>query len=165
MTQIQSLIQLSDVCDQEFHYDCTLAPLNAEDVDFAYWEDRYGNKNNYFTGNIRYILYTNLSYSIQQSGSKYGSHVCDCHYEDGGCIEEETKLNTCNCDANLPVPLTDSGTITNSSALPMVKLYFGGLTYEIQNATFTLGRLRCYGISDIEVFSESKYFLSRRAEV
>ena len=50
-------------------------------------------------------------------------------------IEEETKLNFCNCDANLPVALTDSGTITNSSALPMVKLYFGGLTYEIQYAT------------------------------
>ena len=51
MTQIESLIQLSDFCDQEFHYDCTLAPLNAEDVDFAFWEDRHGNKNNYFTGN------------------------------------------------------------------------------------------------------------------
>ena len=79
-------------------------------------------------------------------GSNYGSHVCDCHYEAGGCIEEETKQNTCNCDANLPVALTDSGTITNSSALPMVKLYFGGLTYEIQYATYTLGRLKCYGI-------------------
>ena len=51
MTQIESLIQLSDFCDQEIHYDCTLAPLTDEDVDFAYWEDRHGNKNNYFTGN------------------------------------------------------------------------------------------------------------------
>ena len=50
MTQIESLIQLSDICDQEIHYDCTLAPLTAEDVDFAFWEDRHGNKNNYFTG-------------------------------------------------------------------------------------------------------------------
>ena len=33
MTQIESLIQLSDMCDQEFHYDCTLAPLRDEDVD------------------------------------------------------------------------------------------------------------------------------------
>ena len=69
-------------------------------------------------------------------------------------IEEETKLNFCNCDANLPVALTDSGTITNSSALPMVKLYFGGLTYEIQYATFSLGRLKCYGIF------QSRYFVS-----
>ena len=86
------------------------------------------------------------------SGSNYGSHVCDCHYEAGGCIEEETKQNTCNCDANLPVALTDSGTITNSSALPMVKLYFGGLTYEIQYATYTLGRLKCYGMICYERF-------------
>ena len=50
MTQIESLIQLSDICEQEIHYDCTLAPLTAEDVDFAFWEDRHGNKNNYFTG-------------------------------------------------------------------------------------------------------------------
>ena len=50
MTQIESLIQLSDICEQEIHYDCTLAPLTDEDVDFAFWEDRHGNKNNYFTG-------------------------------------------------------------------------------------------------------------------
>ena len=62
MTQIESLIQLSDVCDQEFHYDCTLAPLNDEDVDFAYWEDRHGNKNNYFTGNVE--LYSTLKFVI-----------------------------------------------------------------------------------------------------
>ena len=79
--------------------------------------------------------------------------MCDCHFEAGGCIEEETKQNTCNCDANLPVALTDSGTITNSSALPMVKLYFGGLTYEIQYATYTLGRLKCYGMICYERFS------------
>ena len=60
MTQIESLIQLSDFCDQEFLYDCTLAPLSDEDVDFAYWEDRYGNKNNYFTGNVE--LYSTLKF-------------------------------------------------------------------------------------------------------
>ena len=63
MTQIESLIQLSDVCDQEFHYDCTLAPLNDEDVDFAYWEDRHGNKNNYFTGNVE--LYPTLKFTTK----------------------------------------------------------------------------------------------------
>ena len=85
--------------------------------------------------------------------------MCDCHYEAGGCIEEETKQNTCNCDANLPVALTDSGTITNSSALPMVKLYFGGLTYEIQYATYTLGRLKCYGRGMICYERFSGYFI------
>ena len=54
-------------------------------------------------------------------------------------------MNTCNCDANLPIAQTDTGTITNSSALPVVKLFFGGLDYELQLATFKLGRLKCYG--------------------
>ena len=90
--------------------------------------------------------------------------MCDCHYEADGCIQEDTKGNTCNCDANLPVALTDSGTITNSSALPMVKLYFGGLTYEIQYATYTLGRLKCYGICRfMEDFLDIVY-LYRRAK-
>ena len=93
------------------------------------------------------------------TGSNYGTHVCDCHYEADGCIEEETKHNTCNCDAILPIPSTDtgelehwlglyisnSGTITNMTALPVMKLFFGGLNYELQSAAFQLGRLKCYG--------------------
>ena len=53
MSQIESLIQLSEFCDQEFQYDCTLAPLTTEDIDFAYWEDIAGGKNNYFTGAVK----------------------------------------------------------------------------------------------------------------
>ena len=53
MSQIESLIQLSEFCDQEFQYDCTLAPLTTEDIDFAFWEDRAGGMNNYFTGAVK----------------------------------------------------------------------------------------------------------------
>ena len=60
-------------------------------------------------------------------------------------MEEESKHNTCNCDANLPIALTDTGTITNSSALPVVKLFFGGMNYDLQYGVFQLGRLKCYG--------------------
>ena len=55
MSQIESLIQLSEFCDQEFRYDCTLAPLTNEGVDYAFWEDRSGGLNNYFTGAGRAI--------------------------------------------------------------------------------------------------------------
>ena len=78
-------------------------------------------------------------------GSNYGFHVCDCHYESEGCVEEETKSNRCNCDANLPIPLRDTGVITNSTALPVQKLFFGGLNFDLQSASFILGRLKCYG--------------------
>merc|ERR1711934_1064177 len=133
MYQIVSLIQLAAYCEQEIRYDCTLAPLTDEDVNYAFWEDRQGETNVYYTG------------------SDYGIHVCDCHNEDGGCIEEETKHNTCNCDANLPIPSTDTGTITNMTALPVMKLFFGGLNYELQSAAYQLGRLKCYGDKDVEI--------------
>jgi len=96
-------------------------------------EDRQGETNVYYTG------------------SNYGTHVCDCHYAAEGCIEEDTKHNTCNCDANLPIPSTDTGTITNMTALPVMKLFFGGLNYELQSAAYQLGRLKCYGDKDVEI--------------
>ena len=74
-TQLESLIQLSETCVQSFHYDCTLAPLRDEDVDYAWWTDRHGEQNIYFTGENK------------------GDHVCDCHFEEKGCFEEDTKVN------------------------------------------------------------------------
>ena len=67
--QIVSLIELSQYCEQSFKYDCTLgkyfcrkvflimyilnsAPLEAEGVDYAFWVDRHGLNNTYFTGNV-----------------------------------------------------------------------------------------------------------------
>ena len=52
MYQIVSLIELAAYCEQEIQYDCTLAPLTAEDVNYAYWEDRQGEANVYYTGLI-----------------------------------------------------------------------------------------------------------------
>ena len=95
--------------------------------------------------NIHHDVKLLVTSTYLSKGSNYGQHVCDCHYSDGGCMEEETKHNTCNCDANLPVPLSDSGTITNTSALPVVKLFFGGMTFDLQYGAFQLGRLKCYG--------------------
>ena len=149
MSQIESLIQLSKSCVQDIQYDCTLAPLALDGIDFAFWEDRTGEINNYFTGIILILLLQcNHSKSSISEGSNYGFHVCDCHYETEGCIEEETRYNTCNCDANLPITQTDTGTITNTSALPVIKLFFGGMNYELQYATFKLGRLKCHGTKE-----------------
>ena len=56
MSQIESLIQLSESCVQDIQYDCTLAPLALDGIDFAFWEDRTGEINNYFTGIIFILL-------------------------------------------------------------------------------------------------------------
>ena len=75
ISQIQSLIELSEYCEQTFHYECTLAPLTIsntdEEIDYAFWEDRHGGINNYFTGykvlNIERIVYTvTITYVIMK---------------------------------------------------------------------------------------------------
>ena len=109
------------------------APLQADDVDFGFWVDRHGTNNTYFTGMyppsymVKTYISSQNSASIHYTGSNHGYHVCDCHYEEEGCVDEETRGNTCNCDANLPIPLYDTGVLTNMTALPVTKLYFGRL--------------------------------------
>ena len=54
LSQIVSLIELSEYCEQSFSYACMYAPLRKEEVDLALWEDRHGIKNNYFTGEEKF---------------------------------------------------------------------------------------------------------------
>ena len=76
-------------------------------------------------------------------------------------MDQESRGTRCNCDANLPIPLSDTGLLTNMTALPVAKLYFGrfklngcwltshyvvgGLNFDLQSAAFRLGRLQCFG--------------------
>ena len=39
------------------------------------------------------------------------------------------------------------------TALPVMKLSFGGLNYDLQSGAFQLGRLKCYGDKDIDIGS------------
>ena len=66
MSQIESLIQLSEYCEQDIQYDCTLAPLTVEGVDMAFWEDRTGETNNYFTGEHNAVDMVTVMLSILQ---------------------------------------------------------------------------------------------------
>ena len=60
MYQIVSLIELAAYCEQEIRYDCILAPLTAEDVDYAFWEDRQGETNVYYTGQLHPEIQINM---------------------------------------------------------------------------------------------------------
>ena len=125
--QIQSLIELSNTCNQQIKYDCFLSPLQIEGIDFGFWRDKNGDDQIYWTD------------------SHFGEHVCSCHYSEEGCFDQETLGNTCNCDSNKPSELSDVGIITNSSALPIMELRFGGLEFDAQSAFHTLGKLSCSG--------------------
>ena len=140
MTQIQSLIQLSDVCSQELKYECFLSALQYQGIDLGYWLDRNGESQIYWTG------------------SNHGDHVCSCHFTEEGCIDESSLGNTCNCDSKAPTPLFDEGYIDNSTALPITELRFGGLHYDAQSGFHTLGKLTCGG----KVCSKKKFSLISR---
>ena len=136
-SQLEALIDLSLNCQQSFYYECTLAPLRTEDVDYGFWYGRDGKKNVYFTG------------------SDSTMHACDCYYSEEGCFEEELLQNTCNCDSKEPTALVDTGKIT-SSALPILTIAFGGLQFDIQQASYTIGRLICKGKNQNEVATSCK---------
>jgi len=126
-SQLQALVELSSNCEQTFYYECTLAPLRNQDVDYAYWIGLDGKTNTYFTG------------------SDSSVHSCDCYYTEEGCEAHDVLDTACNCDANVPAPLVDTGILTKSSSLPILSVAFGGLSYEIQQASFKIGRLMCNG--------------------
>ena len=125
--QMQALIQLSENCEQTIRYDCLLAPLNDDNLNYGYWNDKQGDPQYYW------------------DGSHNGEHVCSCFYQEEGCFEQNVKNVRCNCDAGVPEMKMDFGTITNKTALPITSLQFGGLVYDIQEAFHTLGRLKCWG--------------------
>ena len=131
MKQIESLIELSESCQQDIVYKCFMSALQKQGIDYGFWLDRNGDSQVYWTG------------------SHHGQHVCSCHYIDEGCFDEENVGNSCNCDALEPLEMSDVGTITNSSALPITELRFGGLESDVQSAFHTLGKLSCSGMKSI----------------
>jgi len=138
LSQILALMELSNHCEQEFYYECNRAPLSSFGVDNFFWEDRHGTNNSYFTG------------------SNFGNHVCGCHEEEKGCVNH----GGCNCDRSF-IPSSDYGTITNTTALPIVRV-FGGLQHKVQSGAFRLGRLKCYGDNEmVSLYSALKTELAK----
>ncbi|CAG0893481.1 unnamed protein product [Darwinula stevensoni] len=123
MEQMTALISQSATCLQQISYDCISAALNFGDTPYAWWLDRNGQPQYYW------------------DGENAGKHICHCGLS-GYCIN---RLLPCNCDAVAPESENDSGTITNSTALPIIELRFGGLHFQGQKADYTLGGLVCRG--------------------
>ena len=141
ITQLETLITLSETCTQELTFDCFLAPLTNKYQDLVgAWTNRDGEEEMYFTG------------------SNSGTHMCDCGLTNN-CSDSEHGY-VCNCDAdNLPVLQQDTGTITNMTALPITGFHYGNLEYDSQIAIITVGRLKCRGKKDIkpeEIFNSCR---------
>ncbi|CAG0886202.1 unnamed protein product [Darwinula stevensoni] len=123
LKQMVALIDQSQSCNQRIKYDCLSAPLRSGDIQHAWWVDRHGKSHYYW------------------DGSNATEHVCKCGLSNS-CVD--TNL-PCNCDAGAPGRGSDSGEITNATALPITQLRFGGLKFQNQKANYTLGGLICKG--------------------
>ncbi len=88
----------------------------------------------YLLGNQQYFF----------NGNHVGEHVCSCA-EDNSCLGNGGSPNDCNCDANQPDWVQDSGEITAKDFLPITGFAYGPLEFDIEQANFTIGRLRCSG--------------------
>ena len=67
--QIQALIQLSENCQQTVRYDCLMAPLMDDGINFGFWNDQQGDPQYYW------------------EGSHSGEHLCSCFYQPEGCLQ------------------------------------------------------------------------------
>ena len=129
LTQLDALLALASSCEQSFDYTCMSAPLRTAGQDYGYWTGRDGEENVYFTRDDASL------------------HACDCHFTKDGC---KLKTTSCNCDSSFPVPLLDTGLISNMSALPIISIAFGGLQFAGQQAAYKIGRLSCRGEKSYE---------------
>ena len=78
------------------------------------------------------------------TGNNVGEHMCSCG-ESNDCLSDGVHHFDCNCDSNLPTFTNDEGFITSKDLLPITNVFYGPLLYDSQNATFTIGKLRCKG--------------------
>jgi hypothetical protein len=130
-------------------YDCISSPLERNGISYAWWNDRNGNPQYFW------------------SGSNSRVHVCQCGIEQT-CFENDVR---CNCDSNAKLQLVDqgmnflnksqfnylsatlkmlpilyfTGVITIKKLLPITGLNYGGTHRANSTGMHTLGRFECDG--------------------
>ncbi|CAG0891374.1 unnamed protein product [Darwinula stevensoni] len=114
--------------DPPIQYDCLSTALKAGETQNARWVDRHGDPQYYW------------------DGAHAEKHMCRCGLTDE-CVDPTLP---CNCDAEAPQWESDSGAITNRTALPITELRFGGLRLDFQQARHTLGALVCKGHNPLD---------------
>ena len=147
LSQIEALISLSENCEQFISFGCLLAPLANVDQLLGGWLDRSGMNIFDIVNKQLYDKHDSIYLGQPQhffSGDHRGDHICSCGETDS-CLSNGVLTYDCNCDSNLPIWASDDGKITAKDLLPMTQVFYGPLLYDIENANFTIGRLRCTG--------------------
>jgi len=126
--QMTALAELSENCHQTVKIDCMRGPLEWSGANsqkqYSTWLDRKKKPQKFWSGNGPV-------------------HRCQCGIEKN-CLKPNLM---CNCDANVAIPLTDSGKITNKNLLPITGLRFSNTKHE--GGRHKLGRFECSGLQEI----------------
>ncbi|XP_048578937.1 fibropellin-1 isoform X2 [Nematostella vectensis] len=121
--QLKNLTDVSTHCEQYIQWDCYETMFIAHG--YAWWVSRNNAKMTYW------------------GGATPGSNKCAC----GMTSSCASPSNGCNCDSNDMTWRSDGGLLTDKTALPVREMRFGDFDSSYEEGYHTLGKLKCYGIS------------------
>ena len=121
--QLAALTRVSQNCEQFIKFECNNAVAFVEDA-VAWWVSRDGRKMNYWGG---------------AAGS---SNMCAC-----GVTNSCSSGYKCNCRNSGGGWRSDSGLLTDKSALPVTQIRLADFDDSSEEGYHTLGKLKCYGLA------------------
>ena len=126
LSQLASLTRVSSHCEQFIKYECHHSVFVYKNQRFGWWVSRDATKMTYW------------------GGASPGSGKCACGMTNS-CAKP---AYGCNCDKNDKVWREDSGLLTNKAQLPVKQLKFGDTGDEYEKGYHTLGKFKCFGITN-----------------
>ena len=126
LSQLAILSRVSSHCEQFIKYECYNSVIFGG-IGYAWWVSRDSVKMTYW------------------GGASSGSGKCACGMTNSCARVRSDIVIVCNCDTSDNVWREDSGLLTNKSHLPVKQFRFGHTSRG--TGYYTLGRLKCYGIS------------------
>ena len=130
ISQLKALTEASDNCQQFIKYECFNARLFRRGD--SWWVSRDGQKMTYWGG-------ANLT-----------TGGCACGLTRSCATDTDDRSLKCNCDKNDNNWREDSGFLTIKSHLPVKQLRFGDTGQEKEKGYHTLGKLECYGLTQVQ---------------
>ena len=124
LSQLASLTRISSHCEQFIKYECYNSGMWPGSA--AWWVSRDSTKMTYW------------------GGASPGSGKCACGMTNS-CADPSDR---CNCDKNDRVWREDSGLLTDKASLPVTKLTFEDIRSGHEEGYHTLGKLKCYEVSN-----------------
>jgi len=119
--QLAALTRVSQNCEQFIKFECNNDVAFVEEA-VAWWVSRDGRKMNYWGGAAGSI------------------NTCSC-----GITNSCSNGKKCNCHNSAGGWRSDSGLLTDKSALPVSQIRLGDFDSSSEEGYHTLGKLKCYG--------------------